>query len=105
MRQAIIAPLLILSLTSAAARPAAAPTWVEIRSQHFTVFADGGEKTGRNVAWQFEQIRTALQQGWPWLGERLDRPIVVIGAKDERATTRDDAGSSFTQNVKLLPAS
>jgi len=85
MRQAIIAPLLILGLTSAAARPAAAPTWVEIRSQHFTVFADGGEKTGRNVAWQFEQIRTALQQGWPWLGEQLDRPIVVIGAKDERA--------------------
>ena len=83
-RTAIVLPM-ILGLVIPGSRPAAAPAWVEIRSQHFTVFADGGEKTGRNVAWQFEQIRTALQQGWPWLGDQLDRPIVVIGAKDEKS--------------------
>jgi len=77
--------LMTLGLATLAGHLAAAPAWVEIRSQHFTVLADGGEKTGRNVAWQFEQIRTALQQGWPWLGDQLDRPIVVVGAKDERS--------------------
>jgi len=85
MRRIAVGLLIILGLVCGADRPAAAPAWVEIHSQHFTVFADGGEKTGRNVAWQFEQIRTALQQGWPWLGDQLDRPIVVIGARDEKA--------------------
>jgi tetratricopeptide (TPR) repeat protein len=85
MPRTLTALLTIVGLASAGVRSAAAPAWVEIRSQHFTVLADGGEKTARSVAWQFEQIRTALQQGWPWLGGELDRPIVVVGAKDERS--------------------
>lgn len=85
MRQAAIAPLLILAVCTATSRPAAATPWVEIRSPHFTVVTDAGEKTGRNVAWQFEQIHATLQRGWPWLGDQIDRPIVVYGAKDEKS--------------------
>src|SRR5579864_6212205 len=70
--------------TALAARPAAAPApWVQVDSPHFTVLSTGGERTGRNLALQFEQIRAALQQSWPWLGDHMDRPIVVVGARDE----------------------
>jgi len=33
---------------------------VEVKSPHFTVVTNAGEKAGRKVAWQFEQIRAAM---------------------------------------------
>ena len=41
---------------------AAAPTspWLEVRSTHFTVITDAGEKAGREVALRFEQIRAVF---------------------------------------------
>ncbi len=35
-------------------------TWVEVRSPHFSVVTDGGEKRGRDVASRLEQMRTAF---------------------------------------------
>lgn len=32
--------------------------WVEIRSPHFTIYTDAGEKRGRDIALRFEQMRT-----------------------------------------------
>jgi tetratricopeptide (TPR) repeat protein len=84
MRSTAIA-MFVVGLLCAGAGTTAAPSWMEVHSPHFVVLSDAGEKTARNVGWQFEQIRTALQQGWPWLGETLDRPITVIGARDERS--------------------
>lgn len=66
-----------------AAPGAAAPeVWTEIRSPHFTVVTNGGESRGRNVAWQFEQIRGAIEKGWPWARVALDRPVLVLALKD-----------------------
>lgn len=62
---------------------AAAPSWIEVRSPHFTVVSDAGEGAARNLAWQFEQIRGALADVWPWIGDYVDRPIVVVGARNE----------------------
>jgi hypothetical protein len=51
----ICLPLLLLSL----ALPAlgSEPEWVEIRSPHFSVVTDAGEKRGRDAALHFEQMR------------------------------------------------
>ena len=57
--------------------------WIEVKSPHFTVVSNGSDKTARNVAWQFEQIRAAIQAGWPWARVQLDRPVTVVAAKDE----------------------
>lgn len=35
--------------------------WVEVRSPRFLVVADTRDRTARDVAWQFEQVRTALK--------------------------------------------
>jgi len=66
-----------------APRPASADTWVETRSPNFTVVSNAGEKKARNIAWQFEQIRAAIEKGWPWSRVKLSLPVVVIAVKDE----------------------
>lgn len=53
------------------------------RSPHFVVVTNGSDRSARNLAWQFEQIRSAIAIGWPWARVQLDRPVMVIGAKDE----------------------
>ncbi len=57
-------------------------TWVEVRSEHFVVASDGGEKTARRVADQFELLARALQVTMP--NARLTRgiPIQILAAKD-----------------------
>jgi hypothetical protein len=57
--------------------------WLETRSPNFTVVTNANDRTARNLVWQFEQIRSAIQAGWPWARVQLDRPIVVVAAKDE----------------------
>ena len=40
--------------------PATAQTWREIQSPHFRIVTDGSEKDGRNVAKEFEQMRSVF---------------------------------------------
>ena len=64
---------------------AADETWVEVRSAHFTVISNAGEKRARNMAWQFEQVDAVLKSVWPWATGNVERPVVIYGAKDERS--------------------
>jgi L,D-peptidoglycan transpeptidase YkuD (ErfK/YbiS/YcfS/YnhG family)/tetratricopeptide (TPR) repeat protein len=54
--------LCCLLITAGLAPPAHAegPQWVEIRSPHFSVATDAGEKRGREVAMRFEQMRAVF---------------------------------------------
>jgi TPR repeat protein len=61
----------------------AAERWVEVRSPHFVVRTNAGEKTGRNLAWQFEQVSVALQRLVPWAKLEPGRPFLVLGARNE----------------------
>jgi tetratricopeptide (TPR) repeat protein len=61
----------------------AAESWVRVRSPHFTVISNAGSGPARNVAWQFEQFRAAMQTAWAWARVELDRPVIVIAARDE----------------------
>src|ERR1700736_2986384 len=38
------------------------PEWVEVRSPHFSVVTDAGEKRGRETAMRFEQMRAVFQR-------------------------------------------
>lgn len=82
VRRAVIA-LSVLGWFMAAAPCRAADQWIEVKSAHFTVMSNAGQGSARNLAWQLEQIRSALGVLWPWVHLDLDRPFVVIGAKDE----------------------
>jgi Flp pilus assembly protein TadD len=61
----------------------AADTWTEVTSPNFRVISNNGERSARDVAWQFEEVRAAIAQGWPWAQAPLDRPLLIIGMKDE----------------------
>lgn len=86
-----------------AAPALAAPEWVEVASPHFRVLSNGGDKAGRRVAWQFEQIRAALEKLWPWA--RLDSgpPLVIFAARDEK--TLRSLGPQYWEGHRFRPAS
>lgn len=81
-RQLTVSLLLVACLASSAG---ADDTWIEVKSPNFTVVSNAGDNRARNVAWQFEQIRAAIQAGWPWARVQLDRPVIVVAAKDENS--------------------
>src|SRR5512133_263437 len=85
--QAILALGAMFAIAAGAARPGAAADrpWVEVTSPHFAVVSDAGEKEGRRIAWQFEQVRALLQKLWPWAHADFDRPVLVFAVRNEQA--------------------
>ncbi|TAM83846.1 MAG: tetratricopeptide repeat protein [Acidobacteria bacterium] len=59
-------------------------TWVEVRSPHFAVITNAGEKPGRQVGGRFEQIRAVFQMTFPTLKVDPDVPIVVLAVKSHK---------------------
>lgn len=59
--------------------------WIEISTQHFTVYCNDSEKRGRQVAEQLERMRAVFQTAYPDMSVDPSAPIVVIAAKDEKS--------------------
>jgi hypothetical protein len=57
----------------ARALPAKADPWLELRTAHFTLFSEAGEKDTRRVGADLERLRDALSQLSPGLA--LDAPV------------------------------
>src|SRR6266852_1160095 len=60
-------------------------TWVEVRTPHFVVGSDGGEKGARRVAEQFELVRRVFQAAMPNAHLDTGVPIQVLAAKDAKS--------------------
>jgi tetratricopeptide (TPR) repeat protein len=58
-------------------------TWIEVRSPHFTILSDAGEREGRLTAQQFEEIRAMFQQRYPKLRVDGGKPTVIFALKNE----------------------
>ncbi|HEY6349419.1 MAG TPA: tetratricopeptide repeat protein [Candidatus Angelobacter sp.] len=57
---ALLTAMVLLALAASPAR--ADEQWIEVQSPHFTVLTDGGEKPGRDLGRQFEQMRSVFAQ-------------------------------------------
>jgi Flp pilus assembly protein TadD len=57
--------------------------WVEVRSAHFVVSTNAGEKDGRRLAGQFEQIRTLFHSAFGNLRVDPAQSILILAAKNE----------------------
>ena len=80
----LAAVLLILSAIEAPA----AEQWHEIRSPHFVVVTDGGEKRGREVALRFEQMRIAFGAIFQKLSVNIPIPVEVVAFKNSKELRR-----------------
>lgn len=73
----------LLLLATGAAQAAERP-WVEVKTPHFTLVSNDGEKSARELGWQFEQVRAAIKIIWPWARKEDGRPFVVFVLRDTR---------------------
>ncbi len=83
MAKIFVFVLLLASTCSTGARDAN-ENWVEVRSPHFVVLTDAGEKQGRRIADQFERVRSVFHVLFPKANVDPASPIVVIAVKDKK---------------------
>ena len=85
-RRAGVLTMLSLLAVLAGVRPsAAADKWIEVKSPHFTVTSNASQASAATIAWEFEQIRSAIATLWTWARVDLNKPLVIIAVKDENS--------------------
>jgi tetratricopeptide (TPR) repeat protein len=75
--------LFVTALFSFAAG-AHAENWVEVRTPHFVILTNSGDKQGRRVADQFERMRAVFHKQFPNASVDAASPIIVIAVKDRK---------------------
>jgi tetratricopeptide (TPR) repeat protein len=77
---------LILCAVACACGPAAPrgpEPWVEVKSPHFTVASNAGDKEARRIAAQFEQMRAVFHTIYPTFRVDSGEPLNVIAVRNE----------------------
>jgi tetratricopeptide (TPR) repeat protein len=72
-----------ITLFCAPALRAKPETWVEVRSPHFIVISNAGEKEARQTAIRFEQIRTLFRQLLTGVQNAPSPTITIFAVKNE----------------------
>jgi tetratricopeptide (TPR) repeat protein len=62
--------------------------WVEIRTAHFIVASDGGEKTARRIADEFESLLRVIQATMPNSRVSTGVPVRILAARDGQSFAR-----------------
>jgi len=62
--------------------------WVEIRTAHFIVASDGGEKTARRIADEFESLLRVFQATMPNARVSTGVPVRILAARDGQSFAR-----------------
>lgn len=60
------------------------PNWLQVRSPHFYVVTDAGEKQARNVADQFEKMRAVFHDSFPNIAIDEFGPITVVAVRNKK---------------------
>jgi tetratricopeptide (TPR) repeat protein len=76
--------LLVASCAGTPALSAAEPQWVEIRSPHFSVVTDAGEKRGREAAMRFEQMRAVFAVLISNSNVDIPTPLQIVAFRNTR---------------------
>lgn len=58
--------------------------WVEVKSPHFTVFTDAGEKRGREVATRFEQMRAVFGELMTQAKVNTPIPLQIVAFRNNK---------------------
>lgn len=82
MLRNLVVPLTLLCVAARAL--GSSPTWVEVRSEHFTVVTDAGAGQGRRALDQFEHMRLVFQNLFPKNNVDPVAPIMVLAVKNKK---------------------
>lgn len=86
MRRIICGSLAALVLCCVGATPAAAWNgWVEVRSPHFVVVSNAGDKEARKTAVQFEQIRAVFREALPERQNDAGPVVTILAVRDDKS--------------------
>ena len=79
-----VAVCFVIALVAETAGAAEPSPWLEIHSTHYTVITDAGEKTGKQVALRFEQMRAVF--GSLLMKQRLNQPepVTILAFKNDQ---------------------
>lgn len=77
-RVAAVVSCMVLLLTS----KGFAQTWREVQSPHFRVVTDGSERDGRDVAKEFEQMRSVFAGNFPKATLETGAPLLVVAVRE-----------------------
>ena len=69
-------------------KPEKVEPWIEIRTAHFIVASDGGEKTARRVADQFEWLLRVFQATMPNCRVSTGIPVRILAPRDGKSFAR-----------------
>lgn len=84
-RFGLVLPVLAWLLCNAAPPAFAGDSqWVEVRSPHFSVVTDGGEKRGRDVAVRFEQMRAVFGALLAKASVNLSVPLQIVAFRNTK---------------------
>ena len=81
----VLAAIAGVWLAASSAEVRAADQWREVKSAHFTVTSSASEGSAKTIAWQLEQIRSAIATLWPWAKVDPNEPLAIFVVKDEIA--------------------
>jgi tetratricopeptide (TPR) repeat protein len=103
-RRFLILAGLVAALAAASASLAAADQWIEVKSAHFTLLSNASEGRTRRLAWQLEQLRSAVTVLWGWMKPDLNKPLTILVLKDENSM-REFAPEFWEKRGSVRPAS
>jgi Tfp pilus assembly protein PilF len=87
-----LAFLVAFLLGFATAATAGEKPWIEVRSPHFRVITDSSQDDGRQVALQFEQMRSVLADTYPTFRLEGGAPLLILAARDEQTAKSLEPG-------------
>ena len=81
-----LSSLVVLIFISYGSAPAYAesPQWVEVRSPHFSVITDAGEKRGREVVFHFEQMRAVFSELMTKANVNIPVPLQIVAFRNSK---------------------
>jgi tetratricopeptide (TPR) repeat protein len=81
---------------------AAGPQWTEVRSPHFVVLTDAGEKQGRHTAAQLERMRAMFKLLLPHGSGDASLPITVFALRNRAGFTALEPAAYLAKGSTLL---
>jgi len=81
-----LSSLVVLIFISYGFAPAYAesPQWIEVRSPHFSVITDSGEKRGREVVFHFEQMRAVFAELMTKANVNIPVPLQIVAFRNSK---------------------